>query len=372
MSFVELVWQNVVSRKVRVALTALAVAVAIMTVVTLGVLTQSLRRTAISVLRTGSADFTVAQKGVSDVLYSAMDTSEIQRIQETPGVESVIGVLVASTKLDNSHPFFLQLGLQPEQLSTFGVEVVDGQPYQANASDQIMLGYRAARDFNKHVGDTFTIDDNTFTIVGIYSTGQVFGDSASMMPLSTLQANERKPGDVTLGFVRVTPGANIDAVRATIENENPELATVRTESDFGRVDRNLDLISAANVGVSIMALVIGAIGVSNTMMMAIFERTREFGVLRAIGWSRARVLSLVLSEGLTISILGAIAGCALGYVAVRVVERLPELVGIFQPQFTVDVFARALGIAFGMALIGALYPAVSAALLRPLDALRHE
>jgi putative ABC transport system permease protein len=372
LSFAELVWQNVVSRKVRVALTALAVAVAIMTVVALGVLTHSLRRTAISVLRTGSADFTVAQKGVSDVLYSAMDSSEIESIRTTPGVESVIGVLVASTKLDESHPFFLELGVQPEELSTFGVEVVAGRAYEPDASDEIMLGYRTARDFNKHVGDTFTIDDNSFRIVGIYSTGQVFGDSASMLPLSTLQANERKPGDVTLGFVRVTPGTNIDDVRSAIESDNPELATVRTESEFGRVDRNLDLISAANVGVSIMALVIGAIGVSNTMMMAIFERTREFGVLRAIGWSRARVLSLVLCESLTISLIGAMLGCTLGYVAVKIVQRLPQLVGVFQPEFTADVFGRALGIAVGMALIGAVYPAVRAALLRPLEALRHE
>jgi len=372
LSFIGLIWRNVTSRKVRSSLTGVAVAIGIMTVVALGVLTHSLRQTAISVLRTGNADFTVAQKGVSDILYSAMDEREVESIRSYPGVDRAIGVLIAAVKLDADHPFFLELGIDPGELEPFGVQVVAGRAPAPRAQDEIMLGFRAASDFKKTVGDEFAVDDDTFTIVGIFSTGQVFGDSASILPLSALQAMERKPGDVTLAFVRVKPDANIDAVRAGIERENPQLATVKTESEFGRVDRNLALISAANVGVSIMALAIGAIGVSNTVMMSVFERTREFGVLRAIGWSRLRVLALVMGEAVMVSLSGAMLGCLAGYVAVRLIERAPEVVGVFQPEFTAGVFGRALGIAVGMAFVGAVYPAVRAAVLVPLDALRHE
>jgi ABC-type antimicrobial peptide transport system permease subunit len=66
------------------------------------------------------------------------------------------------------------------------------------------------------------------------------------------------------------------------------------------------------------------------------------------------------------------AGVALGFLMVLVIEQAPELRGVFEPEFTGDVFGRALGIAFGMALIGAIYPAVRAALILPLAALRHE
>lgn len=372
MSFPLLILLNVVTRKVRSGLTGLAVAIAIMTVVALGVLTYSLRQTAISVLETGSADFTVAQKGVSDVLYSAMDTGEVTKISQTPGVQSVVGVLVAAINLDSDHPFFLELGISPDQLAPFGVQVVAGRPYTADAADEVMLGYSAASDLNKSVGDTINIDGNNFRIVGIYRVGNVFGDSASMLPLTALQTNERKPGNVTLAFVKVKPGANIDAVRAQIEREQPVLATVRTQSEFGRIDRNLSLISAANVAITILALVIGAIGVMNTTIMSVFERTREFGVLRAIGWTRARVITLVMSEALLISLAGAVVGVAMGYVAIRLLQRVPEVLGVFQPVYTADVFGRALGIAVGVAIIGAVYPAVRAALLQPLDALRHE
>lgn len=372
MPFAVLIARNVWTRKVRSVLTGAAVAIGIMTVVALGVLTHSLRRTAISVLRTGSADFTVAQKGVSDVLNSAMDEGEIARIQQTPGVDSVVGVLVAAVQLDKDHPFFLELGIQPDQLEKFGVHVVDGRPYTADATGEVMLGFRASRDLHKSVGDTINIDGNDFRVVGIFSTGQVFGDSASMLPLTALQTYERKPGDVTLAFVKVKPGADVNTVRQTIEGQNAELATVVTESEFGRIDRNLKLISAANVGISILALAIGAIGVMNTTAMSVFERTREFGVLRAVGWTRARVIGLVMGEAALISLGGAVAGIVLGFVAIRLIRRVPELVGVFQPDYPASVFGRALGIAVGMAAIGALYPAIRAALLAPLEALRHE
>jgi putative ABC transport system permease protein len=371
-SFLELVLRNVLNRKVRSALTGVAVAIAIMTVFALGVLTYSLRETAVSILNTGKADFTVGQKGVSDVIYSTMDESEVDRLGAYQGVDSAIGVLIAISSVDQQHPFFLELGIQPEHLSEFGVQLVAGRPFTANATNEMMLGYRAAQDFHKSVGDTFTVDSTSYTVVGIYSTGQAFGDSASMLPLLQLQSYERKPGIISLAFVRAKPDAAIDPLRTQIEQDHPELATVRTESEFGRIDRNLTLISAANVGASILALIIGAIGVMNTTTMSVFERTREFGILRAVGWSRLRLLTMVLSEALVIALAGAAVGLAIGYVAVQALKQTPELVGVFQPAYPGSVFARSLGIAIGMAFIGGLYPALRATLLRPIEALRHE
>lgn len=372
MYFLQFAVLNVVTRKTRALLTLVAIAISIAIVVTMGVLTHSLRETAISILRTGSADFSIAQKGVSDVVYSSMDEADVEELRQYPGVASAVGVLVAPIELDSSHPFFLQLGIPPDQLANFGVQVVAGAEYEATAGDQIMLGYRTARSFGKTIGDQFAIADRTYTVVGIYSTGQVFGDSAVMLPLTELQAEERKPGVVTLAFIRVTEGTNIDRLRGQIEADHPELATVRTESEFGRIDRNLELISAANAGVSVLALVIGAVSVMNTMMLTVFERTREFGVLRALGWARSRVLLDVVVEASMVTLAGAILGIAGGFVAVRLLEDAPDLVGVFHPVYPAGVFVRALAIAAGMAFVGALYPALRAALLAPLEAIRHE
>ncbi len=124
MSFVGLILHNLSARKVRTALTAFAVAVGVITVVTLGVVTHSLRTTAAAVLKTGRADFTVAQKGVSDVTNSVIDDAQVQRLSRYPGVASAVGTLIAFVRLDADNPLFLEIGLASDRLAEFGVQVV--------------------------------------------------------------------------------------------------------------------------------------------------------------------------------------------------------------------------------------------------------
>jgi putative ABC transport system permease protein len=236
----------------------------------------------------------------------------------------------------------------------------------------MMLGWQAAQDLGKRVGDTVTIDRTPYRVVGIYSIRQVFGDAASMFPLIPLQAAERKPGTVTLVAVKVRPGASIDRVRQRVEAQNPNLATVRLASEFGRVDRNFAFLKAAQTGATIIALVIGIIIVMNTMLLSFIERIREFGLLRSVGWTRRRLLSLVIGEALGISLLGAAAGVALSFALVFGLSNFSSLRGILQPDFSAQVFWTALYSAIGIGLIAALYPSARAAMLRPGVALRRE
>ncbi len=216
------------------------------------------------------------------------------------------------------------------------------------------------------------MDGNRLRVVGIYSTGQVFADSASMMPLAILQARERKPATVTLTVVRVTKGASIEGVRRAIEQANPNLATVRSATEYGRVDRNLQFLGAAQTGARIIALVIGVIIVMNTMLLSFVERIREFGVLRAIGWSRSRLLGLVLGEAVGISFLGAGLGVGFAFVLTWGLQRFSPLRGILQAQFTAGEFWTALYAAIFIGVLAALYPSARAAMLRPGASLRRE
>jgi len=132
------------------------------------------------------------------------------------------------------------------------------------------------------------------------------------------------------------------------------------------------LITAANIGGSILALFIGATGVMNTSLLSFFERIREFGLLRAVGWNRPRLFRLVLGEALLLSLIGAGAGIGIGIGAVQLLTHVSQLRGVFRPSYEAAIFGRALFFAFAMALLGALYPAVRAASLTPLSALQHE
>lgn len=372
MSFAALILHNVTVKKLRLALTALAVAVGVLAVVSLGVVTHSLETSDLALLRTGQADFTVAQKGVADLLSSSIDAASLARIRTEPGIAGVTGVLIGTTRLNAANPQFLEIGIDPADLAAFGVTVVAGHPFVASATNQVMLGWRTAQNLGLHTGDTIRIAKTNYRITGIYSTGQALGDTGAMLPLAWFQTYQRQPAQYTLLFVRITPGTSVTAVQARIDRNFPQLATIRTLQQFGRADRSLSLILAADKGATVLAIIIGAIVVMSAMTMTFIERTREFGVLSALGWTRRRVATMIMSEALLIGLIGAAAGLALSLLAVVGVQQLPALAGILHPVYTSEVFARALYTAAAMVLLGGLVPATRAALARPLEALRHE
>jgi putative ABC transport system permease protein len=372
MSLVVLILKNLWSKKARSAGIAFAIGVAVMTVVTLTVVSSGLEQSAAAVLTLGHADFTVAQNGVSEILYSNLDEGQLHEIQATPGVKSAVGVLLETQHLNAANPLFIEIGIPPTQLRQFGVTVVAGHPYEETANHEVMLGWRAAQDFGLHVGSIFDANGTWNRVVGIYSTGISYGDLGGMFPLTALQTYNRVPGTVTLIFVHDAAGTSVAAVEKAITSRHPEMTTIQTASQFGRADRNLVFLQAAATGSTVLAIVIGAVIVGNTMLLSLFERTREFGLLRAVGWTRGRVVLLVVGEGIALAIVGSILGVLLSFGATILLEHLPQLRGVLHANYTNGAFRRALYTGLGMAVIGALYPALRAAHLAPLKALSHE
>jgi putative ABC transport system permease protein len=371
MSFLGLIAHNLWVRKLRLTFTSLTVAIGVLAVVTLGVVNHSLRSSAFALLQTGRADFTVAQKGVSDLLNSSINEDQVAQIGAYPGVGRVTGALLGTTKVGASNPLFVEIGIASTSLADFGVTVVSGRAFGADATHEVMLGWRAARTLGKHVGDTVVID-NPYTVVGIYRTGQALGDAGAMFPLVPFQAEQRQAGQVTVIFVQVAQGIDVTALQRRIDRDNPELVTVRTIAEYGRADRSLALLSAADRGTAVLAVLIGAVIVMSTMLMTFLERIREFGILSAVGWSRRRVLALVLGESLAMALLGAVLGVAGSFAATAAVQQLPGLQGVLHPEYASTSFWRALETALAMTLLGACYPAYKAAWLAPLEALRRE
>jgi len=372
MRFFDLILRNLWRKPARSLGLILAVAIAVMTVVTLDVTSSGLEQSAAAIISIGKADFTVVQKGASSTLTSTIDAEELARIRHTPGVASAIGVLVETEHINADNPVFIEIGINPGDLKAFGVTVETGRAYSATAANEVMLGWRAAANLGLHVGDRFSANGTSNIVVGTYSTGNSFGDAGAMFPLPAIQGYNRLAGIVTLVFVKVTPGSSPSAVAARVSYAQPELTTIRTATQFGRADQNLVYLQAAVNGSTVLAILIGAVIVGNTMLLSLFERTREFGLLRAIGWTRRRTVGLLLGESLLLAFVGAAVGVALSFVVAAILARLPALKGILHPNFTEDAFWRALITAFVMTFLGALYPTTRAALLSPLKALSYE
>ena len=372
MTFFSLIIRNVWSKKARSIGLAFAVAFAVMTVVTLAVTSSGLEQSAASIISVGKADFTVAQKGASDLLASTIDVQEMARLRRTPGVASAVGVLVEIQHINADNPVFIEIGINPGDLAGFGVTVVAGRAYSATAAHAVMLGWRAAANLGLGVGDRFNANGTWNTVTGIFSTGNAFGDAGAMFPLTRDSGIQPGSWDRHAGLRQDNLGANVAAVTRRVDYDQPELTTISTAAQFGRADRSLIYLQAAVNGSTVLAILIGAVIVGNTMLLSLFERTREFGLLRAIGWTRRRTVGLLLGESLLLALLGAVFGVALSFAVTTVLENLPALKGVLHPNFTQGAFWRALYTALVMTLIGALYPTTRAALLSPLKALSYE
>ena len=122
---------------------------------------------------------------------------------------------------------------------------------------------------------------------------------------------------------------------------------------------------------SFLAALVGGIGIANTMLMSVFERTREIGLLRAVGWSRARICGLIVLEGLALSIAGGALGVPLGWLEEIAAARVVEM-GWISVSMEPLVALEAVGLAIAIGVVGSLYPGLRAANLEPTEALRYE
>ncbi len=160
-------------------------------------------------------------------------------------------------------------------------------------------------------------------------------------------------------------------ISARIEARFDDLVAT-TAADFVEQQEMLAYVDAFTWAVSLIAIIIGGVGGMNTMLMSVFERTREFGVLRAVGWRPRRVLGMVLGESLILSLLGGAVGTGLGIGGVWLVKNMP-FGGMVLPQLIYPGrLLQGMLVALGLGGFGGLYPAWRAAQLLPAEAMRYE
>jgi putative ABC transport system permease protein len=356
MTWASLIWKNLFRRRARTLFTAAGVGLGVALIVALLAITNGVHRTAADLMHVGRADFGIYQAGVSDFTRSLLPESLAAKVARDPAVAAVSKVkllVVGGT---------LVFGLDPAEFAYRRFVVVEGSRGSTMAGDRS----------GKKVGETIRLAGRSFSIVGLYHSGDRFEDLGIVLPLHTVEALSQRPAEITSIGVTVKLGASVKPVAARLARRYPGVAAITEPGQAIKVDTSSRLIISTGWIVSLLALIVGGIGVTNTMAMSVFERTREIGILRAVGWSIARVGMMILSETLGICLLALGVGCALGVLAADLFVRRSALSGLISPTYTAATFAWGLAFALGVGVIGALYPTWRAVRLTPIEALRHE
>jgi putative ABC transport system permease protein len=368
-TWVSLVWRNLLRRPARTALTAAGVALGVGLIVALLSLSTGVKKAADELIHVGRADFGLFQADVSDFSRSLLPESMAERVAEVDGVAKTAKLKLFASDVDEQDAFFV-FGLEPDEFVWRRLVVLEGrQPRGAEA----LMGDRGADRLGIRPGDELEVArGNRFRVVGIYHSSNVFEDSGAVLPLRIVEQLAHRPGEITTVAVAVRPGLRARTVATRIERRFPGTVAVYEPGQAIKVDTSSRLIVDTGWIISLLALIVGGIGVTNTMAMAVVERVREIGILRAVGWRGWRIAVLIVSEAIAISLLALAVGLGLGVLAAEQFSDHTSTSGLVRPDFTAGVFAWGLAFALGVAVLGAAYPTWRAVRLTPIEALRRE
>lgn len=362
-------FRNLWRRRTRTLLSAGGIGIGVATLVMLGGMTDGM----IDQLNglagsSGTGNITVMQRDVADMSLSSLDERVVMQLRNMPAIKAVSPFVLGF--ISNAQlPLFIISGLDPNSAAISHYKLVEGRYVQR--PNEMLIGKIAAETYKVDLNDTMTLYDNRYKVVGIFETGVAFEDGGGMIALREAQRLLNRGRTVSFIFVDVQNPTQAQAVANVIDRRFPE-ARASLSSEFAQNTDDMQSMYAMVAAIRVLAMLVGGIVVANTMIMSIFERTREIGTLRAVGWEAKRILGQILQESLYLCAVAGVAGALFGVLLLTMLALIPGVAQFVTPTWNVQTFVTAFGVALALGAVGGLYPAWRASQLRPVEALRYE
>ncbi len=363
-----MILKNLWYRRTRTLLTMLGIAVGVAAVVAFSAFGEGFATGFDRALSPASADLTVAQKDAITTVTSSVDEAIGDELKGIPGVDAVCGTVIGLVQMPEA-PYFVVMGEDPRGAEIQRYRLTEGRIIVARR--EMLLGKLAAESFHKQVGDTFLVNERSFRIVGIYETGVGLEDGGAVVSLADAQRLFDRRHRVSYFSLRVKDPRRLDGIRQEIEARWSGLTATRS-GEPTRQSEAVAIYRSFGWFLGLCAVLVGGLGMMNTTLMSVFERTREIGVLRALGWKRRRVVAMVLGESVLLALAGGVAGIALGLGLTQLTRLSPAVETLLQGAVNPGMLLQAGLVALLLGTVGGIYPAWRAAQLQPLEAMRAE
>jgi putative ABC transport system permease protein len=353
-------------RPLRTFLTALGTALGIATIVALLAVSDGAKKSAGQFFHLGYSDIGLFQADAADPTTSVLPLSLVPRLRSTPGVTGTAPLLLMVEDIPQDLAAVV-FGSPEHDFLTDRMLFTSGHIF--TKPDQIAIGDLLAQQMHLRVGSSLKVSGHRFTVSGIYHLGVQEQDSGGFVPLTTAQAITGKQDETTTIAVRLGVGTRASTEQKYLEHRFQGLTVITDANEAPRAGANATLLSKAALVIAVLALIIGGIGVMNTMLMAVLERRSEFALLSAVGWSGFQIATRVLIEGIVTTILGTALGLLLGVLGAGLLVHVLGAGEFVTPDVTAWDVGDALLVGVLLGVLGGLYPAWRAARVSPAEVL---
>ncbi len=386
MIWFKLAFKNLIRRKTRSLLTVAGVAIAIAVLYSLFQFQRGYQSQLKGELGALGAQVMVVPKGcpyeaATIALHGGkwpryMDESLLDKVKANPGVLEAAGVIMDAVFAPGNKNVIL-LGIDEDYMKLRPAWRINGHWFDADSS--VIMGSTAAQDAGVKTGDYWVVPEKNarLHVVGVLNRTNTQDDGFVFMPRKTLQKISGLEGKLVLILVKAKQVEKTDALVSSLKASEVDMNVFPLSELLGTIS---SLMASTKVFVSaiiLIAVILGGVGVLNTVLMAVFERTREIGMMKAMGGSRGDVFKLVWAETILTTVIGGVTGVLVALVSSRLVEALIRGMIPYAPQgsligFSIATLAMCVALSLVLGLVAGFYPAFRAASIKPVEAIKAE
>jgi putative ABC transport system permease protein len=369
MSFVTVVVRGLTRRRTRTTLTLLGISIGIAAVVALVGLSRGLNKSWAAGMRARGTDIVVSNM-TSSLVPKPFNAAVRDRIAHLPHIVATCALLVDLMSVENTEMIMVS-GREWGGFAWGNLKLISGRMPNDAQEKAVVLGRTAADVLKKKVGDPIQIETAELKVVGIVDGNAWVENGSVILSLPLLQEITGDQDRINVIDVRLTPStsrADVQGLCDQIDQVTPEARAIVASENLNQSEISR-IVGAMSWSTSLLAVLVGVLGVMNTMLMNVFERTPEICVLLALGWKRRRIVELVLWESAILGLLGGIIGVFIGVVGVRLLGATPSIRGLLEPDIGIRLLAVSVAIAILVGVVSGLYPAWRSSRVTPSQAL---
>jgi len=368
--FLKLILSNLLRHRIRSAISIAGIAFSVAAMLTIVTVLQGAVGMFSGILSSDS-QLIVFERNVSDLFFSSVPANAVGEIASWSIVEHADPVLFGIVS-SADHPIITCFGITAADARLRKATWISGRRDAfGQRADDIVLGQRAAEFMAATQGSIVQIGHGTFHVSGVIQTANGFEDGGVFMPLGAAQTFFHKEGSSSVITIKLTNRDLTGEFKQRVKARFPNLVALE-DDEFTRTYSQFRILKATAWAVGGCGLLLGGLGVANTMIMSVFTRIREIAILRVNGFSNTQIATVIFGESAIVSVVGAVIGLTIGGCFLVALKLIPALHGYIDVTLQPLIVGIVILLALLTGVAGALYPAFYAIRIRAVEALRFE